>query len=59
MAPSARHIQLKILIGGVGGCRDQVFLKDRLATEVKRPAFESFLVVDQHRWRLSELRCRS
>ena len=27
-----------------------------LATEIERPAFESFLVVDQHQWRLSELR---
>lgn len=26
------------------------------ATEIERPAFESFVVVDQHQWRLSELR---
>ena len=32
--------------------------RNRLAeyTEIERPAFESFLVVDQHQWRLSELR---
>ena len=28
----------------------------RVDTEIERPAFESFLVVDQHLWRLSELR---
>jgi len=28
----------------------------RPLTEIERPAFKSFLVVDQHQWRLSELR---